>query len=182
MAKRSLLASSGVAALFALLMNAPIAVAITVSLSQLDSSSLLATQSVNAYVSVTDDAGEPVTTLPQSAFRILESPDGATFGPPRAITGFTPNAGASQGITFLLLIDNSGSMYDTLDGKPTTALQAMRVTLAKAAVRSFLASMTSPYDRVGLVAFNTNYHVLTGATTSRDRLSSLLEGITRPVP
>ena len=58
----------------------------------------------------------------------------------------------------------------------------MRVTLAKAAVRSFLASMTSPYDRVGLVAFNTNYHVLSRATTNRDRLSSLLDGIARPVP
>ncbi len=155
---------------------------INVSLSQLDSSALLATQTVSAYVSVTDDQGAPVTGLAPQAFTILESPDGTTFHPVRGVNRFTPNAGAAEGITFLLLIDNSGSMYDALDSKPTSDPQAMRITLAKAAVRDFLSSVTSPSDRVGLAVFNTNFQVLSPATSNRERLASLLEGIRRPAP
>lgn len=167
---------------FLALLGSQAGLAITVSLSQLDSSALLTTQSVSAYVSVTDDQGAPVTGLPPEAFSILESPDGTAFHPVARVNAFTPNAGAAEGITFLLLIDNSGSMYDTLDGKTTTDPQAMRVTLAKGAVRDFLSSVTSPSDRVGLVVFNTNYRVLARAVANRERLASLLEGINRPTP
>jgi Ca-activated chloride channel family protein len=153
---------------------------LNVSLAQIDSSRLLLTQTVGAYVSVTDDQGNPVLGLPRGDFSVAESADGRQFQP-MPITSFTPQAGGTQGITFLLLIDDSGSMYDTVAGTPTTDPALMRITLAREAVRTFLASMTNPADRVGLAYFNTAYHVLTPPVADRERVAALMEEISRPV-
>jgi Ca-activated chloride channel family protein len=150
------------------------------SLAQIDASRLLLTQNVDAYVSVTDDKGQPVSGLKKDAFKIYESPDGKSFTEIRKITGFRPDAGESGGITFLLAIDDSGSMYDTLDGKPTKDSSLMRITYAKEAVRSFLSSMTNPADAVGLVSFNTFYKKLSEPTKDRRKISTLLDQIGRP--
>ncbi|MGA2615527.1 MAG: VWA domain-containing protein [Spirochaetia bacterium] len=169
-------------AIFALLaLTAAAASALNVSVAQIDSSGLLLQQRVNAYVSVTDDQGEPVTNLPQQAFSISESPDGEHYTK-LPVLGFEPRAGANEGITFLLMIDNSGSMYDAPDATPTTDPARMKVTHAKAAIRAFLASMTNPKDRVGLVVFNTRYRLLARPTADRERIASLLDQITKPVP
>ena len=154
--------------------------ALNVSVAQLDPSRLLLSQQVDAYVSVTDADGRPVEGLSRGAFTVEESSDGERYGPAREITGFTADAGAANGITFMLLIDNSGSMYDTIEGKPTTDPAQMRITHAKAAVRTFLASMTNPADRVGLAAFNTFFRVLAKPTSGRDPIGGLLDEIQRP--
>ena len=151
-------------------------------IAQIDTSNLLLGQRVGAYVSVTDDNGEPVAGLPQDVFRLFESPDGLRFQSVPRVLGFEQNAGATEGITFLLLIDNSGSMYDSLDGTRTTDPARMRITHAKDAVRSFLASMTNPSDRVGLVAFNTRYLLVAKPTADKERIGGLLDQITKPVP
>jgi Ca-activated chloride channel family protein len=163
-----------------LLLAAGSAFALNVGIAQLDASRLLLTQTVAAYVSVTDDAGVPVQGLTQDVFSIAESSDGQRFSTPLRIEGFTSEAGAKEGITFLLLIDDSGSMYDALDGKKTTDDSLMRVTFAKAAVRTFLESMTSPADSVGLVSYNTFYTRLAPPGKDRQRITTLLEGIARP--
>ena len=159
-----------------------VAAALNISLAQIDASRLLVTQNVKVYVSVTDDKGLPVEGLEPDAFKIAESPDGVSFETIRGISAFTPNAGAVAGITFLLLIDNSGSMYDTLDGKATTDPRDMRITHAKEAVRTLLSGMTNPGDRVGLGYFNTSWHLLSGPTTDKARIDALLDGIQRPTP
>ncbi len=165
-----------------LLLFPGIASALNISLAQIDASRLLVTQNVKVYVSVTDDKGASVEGLETGAFKIAESPDGVSFQQIPGISAFTPNAGAVSGITFLLLIDDSGSMYDTLDGRPTTDPKAMRITNAKEAVRTFLAGMTNPGDRVGLGYFNTSWHLLSQPTTDRGRIEGLLDGIQRPTP
>ena len=155
--------------------------AINVSVAQIDSSRLLLAQTVGLYASVTDDEGNPVSGLRQESFSVLESADGASWQG-RTIASFTPNAGGTQGIAFLLLIDNSGSMYDTVAGTRTADAALMRITAAREAVRTFLASMTNPADQVGLVDFNTFYHVLSRPTAERERIAGLLDGIDRPTP
>ncbi len=156
------------------------AFAVNVSVAQLDASRLLLTQNVDAYVSVTDDQGRPVDGLTQDAFTIAESSDGKTYQTIDRIVAFKPKAAEETGITFLLVIDDSGSMYDTLTGKPTTEESAMRITAAKAAVRSFLSSMTNPGDRVGLVYFNTYYKSLSAPIADRDLISAKLNEIKKP--
>ncbi|HTP57772.1 MAG TPA: VWA domain-containing protein, partial [Spirochaetia bacterium] len=166
---------------FLLTFAAGAASALTVGLAQIDSSGLLLQQEVNAYVSVTDDQGEPVSGLSQQSFSIGESADGKSFTQVPVLK-FEPNAGANEGITFLLLIDNSGSMYDAPDSSPTTDPARMKVTQAKAAVRAFLASMTNPRDKVGLVVFNTRYRLLARPTSDREKIGSLLDQIAKPAP
>jgi Ca-activated chloride channel family protein len=156
--------------------------AVNVSLSQIDASRMLLTQKVDLYVSVTGEDGRPAPGLGREGFRVYESVDGKSFGQARRIEGFQSRAGAEEGITFVLLIDNSGSMYDTLDGQPTQEPSRMRVTQAKEAVRRFLRSMTSPRDRVGLAAYNTFFQPLSRPGQDRERIAGLLEGIRRPQP
>lgn len=155
--------------------------ALNASTAQIDSSGLLLRQTVDAYVSVTDDSGQPVTSLPQTAFSVAESSDGVRYAQ-LPIVGFEQKAAANEGITFLLMIDNSGSMYDQPDSRPTTDPAKMKITRAKEAIRSFLASMTNPRDSVGLVVFNTRYRLLARPTTDKERIAALLDQITRPVP
>ncbi len=160
--------------------------AATVSLAELDASRLLVTQKVDGYVSVTDAQGSPVAGLGQSAFQVFESADGQSFRPVPSLLGFQPQAGAQNGIAFLLLLDNSGSMYDTLDGRATQDPTAMRITHAKDAVRTFLSSVTNAQDRVGLASFNTLFSLFStpgsGGAGSRQRISDELDRIARPVP
>jgi Ca-activated chloride channel family protein len=156
--------------------------AVNVSLAQIDASRLLLTQKVDLYVSVTGEDGRPVRGLDRDAFRVYESVDGRRFSEARRLEAFKPQAGAEEGITFELLIDNSGSMYDTMGGQPTQDPARMRITQAKDAVRSFLSSMTSPRDRVGLVAYNTFYTPLSPPGQDRERIAGLLENIQRPQP
>lgn len=174
----SILLSAAAAAMTA----AAAASADTVSLAQLDASRLLVSQKVDAYVSVTDPAGAPVEGLTQDAFGVAESTDGRTFTPIRSIISFQPGAGAANGIAFLLLLDNSGSMYDTMDGRTTTDPAQVRVTHAKDAVRTFLASMTNPRDRVGLASFNTMFTLLSPPIGQREKIGDLLGRIERPAP
>ena len=159
-----------------------IASALTISLAQIDSSRLLVTQNVNVYVSVTDDKGLPVEGLEPGAFSIAESSDGLGFQQISGISAFTPNSGAVTGMTFMLLIDDSGSMYDTLDGRATTNPLLTRIAHARDAVRTLLAGMTNPADRVGLASFNTSYHLLSRPTTDREKIAGLMDGIQRPAP
>jgi Ca-activated chloride channel family protein len=169
------------ATLSALLFLLPgISFALNMSLAQIDASRLLVTQNVQVYVSVTDDQGMPVEGLEKGAFSIAESSDGVSFQQIPQISVFTPNAGAVTGMTFFLLIDDSGSMYDTLEGKATTDPALTRIAHAKDAVRTLLAGMTNPADRVGLAYFNTSYHLLSRPTTDRRRIDGLLDEIQRP--
>ena len=165
-----------------LLIGAADAFAYNVRLSQIDPSRLLLTQNVRLYVSVTDDRGLPVQGLGAEAFRIFESPDGQNFQRIEGLSEFKPGAAAAEGITFLLLIDNSGSMYDTVEGQPTEDAGRMRITHAKNAVRTFLGSMTQPRDTVGLVSYNTSYTLLAAPSGDKSLAAGFLQGIERPDP
>ncbi len=163
----------------ALVLAAAAAFGQNIRLSQIDSSHLLLTQTVRLYVSVTDAEGRPVEALSPDSFRVSQSADGVRFDP-APVTEFRPAAAGAEGINFLLLIDNSGSMYDTIAGRPTTDPTQMRITAAKEAVRAFLSGMTHPADTVGLVAYNTLYATLAQPQRDKSRVSSVVDTIARP--
>lgn len=150
-----------------------------ISIAQIDSSRLLLDQSVGVYVSVTDRMGEPVEELLPEHFKVYESPDGKEYSE-ASLLKFTPQAGKNQGMHFLLLIDNSGSMYDTLKGKPTDKVKDMRISVAKGAVRTFINSMSNPKDTIGLASFNTNYTFHSTPSGERLKIEKLLDSIERP--
>ncbi|MFW5797516.1 MAG: VWA domain-containing protein [Spirochaetota bacterium] len=151
----------------------------SVTITQIDPSGLLTRQRVDLYLSLTDDEGEPIAESGREDFRVSESADGEQFEPV-PLTAFDRNATEEEGITFFLLVDNSGSMYDTLEGRPTDETSRRRITHMRSAVRDFLSSIDNPRDEVGLASFNTLYTVHTEPASESARVENALGEIERP--
>jgi Ca-activated chloride channel family protein len=165
----------------ALLLSAALAaLAQNISLAQIDASGLLPRQLIRVYVSVGDSRGEPVENLGAEDFSVFESSDGENYTPIDGLASFTARAGSREGINFLLLIDNSGSMYDTMAGRPTENDALRRITGAKQAVRSFLGSMSASKDTAGLVSYNTLYTSHSSPLSDNKQIAGFLEDIRRP--
>ncbi len=152
----------------------------TVTIGQIDSSRLLLNQEVDLYVSVVDEMGVPVEGLGVEDFTVYESATGEDFQEVRDVREFKAFADRSQGINFLLLVDNSGSMYDTVEGEPTDEASAQRITHAKRAIRTFLDKMLNPLDTVGLASFNTRYEYHTPPVQDKSIVAQALSEIEPP--
>lgn len=151
-----------------------------ISISQINPGRLLTRQQIELYLSVLDSSGIPIDNLGSQDFEILESEDGSTFTPV-PITGFSAHA-LDQGINFFLLIDNSGSMYETMEGERTNDSRLMRMTYAKDALRIFLRSMDDSRDRVQLASFNTRFHLHSDMISNPAELLTAVNRIERPEP
>ncbi len=149
-------------------------------ISQIDSSRLLLNQQIKLYVSVTDDAGEPIAKLGKDAFNIFESHSKKDFKQVPKIEDFETMANYESGINFLLLIDNSRSMYRDMRGKKTKNKNNMRIAHAKRAVVSFLRSITNPKDKVGLASYNSYFNAHSGLTDEKIKIENNLDEISWP--
>lgn len=151
----------------------------SVTITQIDSSALLTRQRVDLYLSLTDAAGEPVDGAGAESFRVFESPDGRDFSEV-PVLDFEADATASEGVSFFLLVDNSGSMYDSLEGRATENPAEQRISHARNAIRSFLSDIDNPRDQVGLASFNTFYRLQAEPSRNTGRIDALLDEISRP--
>lgn len=149
-------------------------------ISQLDSNRLLFDQQIKLFLSVTDDYGNPVENLQKPNFQILESADGRTFKKIPEIGGFQVGTNYEEGVNFLLLVDNSESMYWTMEGEKTQNVKLRRISQARKALKAFLKSITNPKDRVGIAAYNSYYTLLSEPVNDKTRIEQLLEDIKRP--
>lgn len=165
--------------ILALLLVGAFAGAQSVTISQIDPTRLLTRQTVDLYVSLTDEDGVPIREANRGGFRVFESTDGEDFEPV-PVTGFDADATAEEGITFFLLVDNSGSMYDTLEGRPTDETSGRRITHARSAIRTFISEIDNPRDEVGLASFNTFYSVHAQPGPDTSRITDRLRDIERP--
>jgi Ca-activated chloride channel family protein len=150
------------------------------SIAQIDASSLLATQKVKLYVSITDEQGDSVPGLTAEHFTVYEAPEGGDFSRVPELTSVEERPNEEEGIHILLLIDNSGSMYDTLGGRRTEERDEMRITHAKRAISDFIGSSFNPRDVVSLASFNTEMRFHSEAIRDPSALEGLLESIERP--
>ncbi|MCF7914874.1 MAG: VWA domain-containing protein [Spirochaetaceae bacterium] len=152
----------------------------SLTISQIDSSSLLLSQQVDLYLSVNDRQGNSIAGLEKDNFTVYESADGQEYTEISAIEKLAEQPNKEQGIHILLLIDNSGSMYDTLEGRATEDREKMRITHAKAAIRQFINRSFNPRDVVSLASFNTDLTLHSEALKDPSALEGLLESIRRP--
>lgn len=152
----------------------------SVRISQIDTQSLLIDQKVTLYLSVTDQTGEPIDRLSMDNFQIAESDGNGSFADFSKIASFKRGSELKEGVSFLLLIDNSGSMYQTMEGQKTAENARRRITHAKNAVVSFLNSIENPEDKVGLAVYNTFYHSYSAPTKDHTRIVQLLDEIRMP--
>ena len=145
----------------------------TLSVTQTDTRNLLVYGRVDLYLSLTDSQGRLVTD-PEQAAVIAEEilPDGSQRG--LEIVGMLPEAGRLEGINFLLLIDNSGSMYRRFGEDGT------RIDYVRTALRHFISGIPGSADRVAMAAFNTFLHPLAPLGASAGELTRALDRIEQP--
>lgn len=167
---RSLLKNTiGVAVLLLLPLNGQ---AESLRISQIDASQMILNQWVRLFVSVTDENRSALKDLTENHFSIMEMTPPLKFQPVSAISEFRVGANYEEGVQYLLMLDNSGSMYWTIKGNKTLIPEKQRIFEAKAVIRSLLADMTNPRDRVGLVVYNSFYRRL---ATISDRMDIVAE-------
>ena len=123
------------------------------AITQISTDRLLSSQETRLYLSL--PALPRMGQESADALEIWESGDGENYER-RELRSLTPRPHDDMGISFFLLMDNSGSMWTDIDGAETTETDKLRVSQAKAAAKSFLDAL-GERDRVGLAVFNTRY-------------------------
>lgn len=152
-----------------------------ITITQIDTSSLLANQVVKVYLSITDNSGRVIENLDSSMFTVFESVDGENYMEIDHILDLKSNVNVTEGINFFLLIDNSGSMYYTIQGKEVDEdAENSRIALTKGAIKDFINSMTNSNDSVSLGSFNTYFKVHINNSINRAKTIELLGEISKP--
>lgn len=137
------------------------------SITQVDTARLLPSQETRLYVS----GLEPGTAADSLA--VYESLDGERWER-RPIRGVQRAPNEDSGISFYLLLDNSGSMWTERTDTGQTRIEA-----ARAAAGDFLRSL-GPKDSVGLAVFNTRYWEAGKPGGAAADAARALEEIARP--
>lgn len=146
----------------------------SLSITQIDNSRLVSTQTIRLYLSIHGESFSPDT----QNIIVEESDNGKDFKKVRLVE-VTKNANQSEGISFFLLLDNSGSMWDDLEGKATADPAMTRMNHAKRAIAAFSQSL-GVRDRLALATFNTQYTIVQPMTSDAASIPLALEGVTRP--
>ncbi|MFW5689891.1 MAG: VWA domain-containing protein [Spirochaetota bacterium] len=144
------------------------------SIGQVDTGRLLVGQRVDLYLSL-DLPGDAEPDL--ARLRVFESADGETFEASPRIIDVVPVSSIDAPLSFYMLVDNSGSMYDErIESRP----ELRRIDAARSAIREFANSITSARDQIGLAVFNTRYRRLAAPSTDKAQIGALLDSIEEP--
>jgi len=149
------------------------------ALSGVDSRFLAVRGEVDLYVVVADEDGRLVTDMEAGDFAVREAAGNAEFGEQTRISGISSAGERRDGLAFMMLIDDSGSMYDGPDGRVSPSPDQTKSTMARREARRFLDELGSSLDRAGLAVFGTRYRVLAGPRTDRATLHERL-GVSSP--
>jgi Ca-activated chloride channel homolog len=152
----------------------PCAFADLLTISQVDNTPLLINQQVKLYVSVTDDKGYPKNDLTADQFTVYEE------GKERKVVAFSQGVNIDSGVNMLLLLDNSGSMYQDAAGKDTDNEKAWRLTYAKNAILALLTQVKNPADKIGFATFNWKLGEVIKPTNKKVLIEKALMEIERP--
>ena len=150
-----------------------------ISISGIDTSSMLYNGNIALYLNITDSKGFPVTGIVSDQINILESIDNGIFVE-KDISVLTEGINETKGINIQLLIDNSGSMYDSIDGTETEIYGETRINSAISAIKTLINSMKGSNDKVGVSLFNTYYKEIVPMSSNRNLVLESLQMIEKP--
>ena len=114
---------------------------------------------MEVYLSVSDAQGLPIHGLVKDNFDVSEG------GTPITNFDITPIQNMQQKVSFMLVIDTSGSMNE--DGPPS------RITNAKQAAQNFIQEL-SPQDQIGLVTFGQEVKLVQVPTSEHTSVTDTL--------
>jgi Ca-activated chloride channel family protein len=138
-------------------------------ITQVDSSGLLVRGTLDLYLSGSFLPGGLSEAELMDSLKVTDR-DGGDL----ELLSVEARAARDEGISFLLLLDNSGSMYDEERGG------VRRIDEAAEAVARFIAVAGSGPDRLGLGFFNTRLEIPLAPGADPRELSRQLEGLERP--
>ena len=150
-----------------------------ISISGIDTDSMIFNGKISLYLTITDDQGIPMEGVNAESLKILESINNQDFIE-RDVVTFTEGINENNGINIQLLIDNSGSMYDTIDGKETEVYEETRIFSAISAIKTLINSMKGSKDKAGVSFFNTYYKELVPISSNRNLVLESLQLIEKP--
>jgi Ca-activated chloride channel family protein len=152
-----------------------------ISITGVDTSAILKNGLIQLYVSFSDEI--PEESIPEKEDFLLDE-----FDPLNKewkgieIQDVQYNGFKQEEISFIILIDNSGSMYDTLSGQPTKQKDSQRIFFVLKALQDLFSSTREYKDSLALYTFNTNIEKISPFTSDRNQLLSGLSGISQPTP
>jgi Ca-activated chloride channel family protein len=150
-----------------------------ISISGIDTQNMIFNGNISLYLSITDDLGIPKEGITAESLQVLESIDNLSFSE-REIVSFSEGENARNGINVQLLIDNSGSMYDQVDGTETDIYEQTRIYSALSAIKTLINSMKGSEDNAGVSSFNTYYKELVPMSSNRNLVLESLQMIDKP--
>jgi len=145
-----------------------------------DTSEMLLNGNVHIYVSLSQEDPEALGSYGAENFSLEE------YNPTEQIWSETPvkefqyNGFAQEDISVMLMIDNSGSMYDSIGGRPETDPDRQRIHYLTSALNSLFTKTSGFRDNLSLLTFNTYITQESGFTSDRRTLKSALDNINRP--
>ena len=145
-----------------------------VAITQINPSKLLTYSNIDCYVSVTDKSGTPIENANHTLFRAEHERGNGML--PVKILDIKKNGTSNTKVTFLLVLDNSGSMYKIIGNNK----EKTRIEQAKKAIRNFLKDINNSKTRVGIAVFNTRYSLLVEPTNDIDAVVQSLTSIKKP--
>lgn len=143
-------------------------------ITQIDSGRLLDSSKIDCFVGLTDNDGIPLNTIDTGELKIQHEREQGMV--PAEILSVVKNGSSDTAITLLLVIDNSGSMYDPVGH----GQKGSRMEHALQAVHAFLDEITSPETRVGIAVFNTRYTLLARPVKDISAIKEALKHIKKP--
>ncbi|MCK5673936.1 MAG: VWA domain-containing protein [Spirochaetales bacterium] len=146
-----------------------------ITITQIDSTGLLPFSKIDCYLSISDGKGEIIENIDSPLISIRhETSEGMDLV---EILDVQRNDFSIGQITFLLVLDNSGSMYDPVGNGST----GTRMDHAVRAVKEFLRNIDNSNVRVGLAVFNTRYNLIVKPVNDFKTLETALDSIAKPV-
>ncbi|MBI9100149.1 MAG: VWA domain-containing protein [Spirochaetaceae bacterium] len=150
-----------------------------ISISGIDTSGMIFDGKISLYLNITDEQGMTRKGMTPQELDILESIDNQDFTE-REISFWSEGINEDKGINFELLIDNSGSMYDTVNGVQTDLYEETRIFSAISAIKTLINSMQGSKDKAGVALFNTYYKELVEISSNRNLVVESMQMIEEP--
>ncbi len=151
-----------------------------ISITGVDTSGILINGSADIYISLQTEEETAPGDWGVEDFKLDEFNEKSGEWTNSGIRSFQYNGFSQEEISLLLLIDNSGSMYDSIAGKSEENREKQRIFYLVSALRDLFDKTSEYKDNISLVTFNTYISEETPFTSDRSTLYKSLNNINRP--
>ena len=152
----------------------------SIRITGVDTSAILINGTVDVYVSLQGEGVDELGTMGAEDFKLSEFSSSAGIWKEAEINRFQYNGYSQDEISIMLLLDNSGSMYDSLNGTPEKDSEKRRISILISALSDLLEKTEEYKDNLSIMTFNTDIKKEYDFTYDRTVLAQSLNNIHKP--